>query len=93
LVISTFIPWGWMGDYSANRSLGGITLGLTAIHPLLGWLGLLAALVLKVAHKNPKSVWADGDTWIFSWYVCLIQSLTGVLRFKVIWDVVVSTLK
>jgi hypothetical protein len=72
LVINTFIPWGWMGDYSANRSLGGITLGLTVIYPLLGWLGLLAALVLKVAHKNPKSVWADGDIWIFSWYVCLI---------------------
>lgn len=93
LVINTFIPWGWMGDYKANRSLGYITLGLSAIHPLLGWLGLLLALVLKVAHKNPKSVWADGDTWIFSWYVCLLQSLTGVLRFKVIRDVLIRIRK
>ena len=47
LVINAFIPWDWMGDYSANRTFGGIALGLTAIHPLLGWLSLLFALVVK----------------------------------------------
>lgn len=86
LTINTFIPWGWMGDYSANRSLGGIALGLTAIHQSLGWLALAFAMIIKIV--RPNSDWADGDTWVFTWYVCLIQWLTGnVLSFKNIWQV------
>ena len=81
LVINAFIPWDWMGDYSANRTFGGIALGLTAIHPLLGWLSLLFALVVE-----PQGPAVHSRTEIrgsLHGYVCLIQSLTeNVFRFK-----------
>jgi hypothetical protein len=48
-VINTFIPWRWMGSYSANCTFGGIAPGLTAIHPLFG----LAFASIRLGRETP----------------------------------------
>jgi hypothetical protein len=69
LVINTFTPWGWMGDYSANCTCGGIALGLTAIHPLFG----LAFASIRLGRETPTVHSLTEIRGSLHAYVCLIQ--------------------
>jgi hypothetical protein len=83
LVINTFTPWGWMGDYSANCTFGGIALGLTAIHPLFE----LAFASIRLGRETPTVHSLTAICGSLDAYACLIQQLTeNVLRFKGLWN-------
>jgi len=83
LVINTFIPWCWMGNYSANCTFGGIAPGLAAIHPLFG----LAFASIRLVRETPTVHSLMEIRGSLHGYVRLIQSLTeNVLRFKGLWS-------
>jgi hypothetical protein len=83
LVINTLIPWCWMGNHSANCTFGGISPGLTAIHPLLG----LAFASIRLVRETPTVHSLMEIRGSLHGYVRLIQSLTeNVLRFKGLWS-------
>jgi hypothetical protein len=74
LLINTCILWGWL-NYTTNLKFGVLALALTAFHWVLGILSIVAAGLVKIKAER-GSEWADGDTWLFAWYVFLLQWLT-----------------